>query len=71
MNPAPTSLADWLPIIRGEFQEIPGLHLTRPQVQRLWGLDAPTCDALIEELVDGGFLRRTHTGAYARTDSAL
>ena len=71
MNPVQGSLADWLPLIRGEFQEIPGLHLTKPQVQRLWGLDGPTCDELLDALVDGGFLRRTQTGAYVRREPII
>jgi hypothetical protein len=68
MDAVQTSVADWLQIIRGEFQEVPGLHLTRPQVQRLWGLDAATCDALLEALVDARFLMRTPDGSYARVD---
>jgi hypothetical protein len=63
-----TTVLDWLALIRSEFLEIPGLHLTKPQVQRLWGIDTMTCDALLEALVDARFLRRTHTGAYARLD---
>ena len=63
-----TTLVDWLHLIRSEYLEIPGLHLTRPQVQRLWSLDALTCDALLEALVDVSFLRRTHAGAYVRAD---
>ena len=69
MNSVQTTAADWLQIIRGEFQEIPGLHLTKPQVQRLWGLDALTCDALLSTLVDVHFLKRTHDGTYARVDA--
>ncbi len=38
-----TTLADWLHLIRAEHLEIPGLHLTTRQVQRLWGLDAVMC----------------------------
>jgi hypothetical protein len=40
--------------------------LTRNQVQRLWGLDDLTCDALLEALVDVRFLRQTRTGAYIK-----
>jgi hypothetical protein len=29
-------------VIRAEFQEIPGLSLTREQIQRLWALDTQT-----------------------------
>lgn len=63
-----TPIADWLQLIRSEYLESPGLHLTRSQVQRLWGLDTVTCDLLLEVLVDVRFLRRTHAGAYARAD---
>ena len=63
-----TTVADWLQLIRAEYLEIPGLRLTRDQVQRLWGLDEATCDALLEALVEDGFLRRTRTEAYIRCD---
>ena len=61
--------ADWAQIVRGEFVESPGLHVTKPQAQRLWGLDPVRCDALLEALVASGFLRRTPKGSYARADS--
>jgi hypothetical protein len=62
------STLGWLERIRAEYLEIPGLHLTKPQAQRLWGLDRTTCDALLEALVDARFLRRTQAGAYVRLD---
>lgn len=68
MIAAQTTIADWIHLIRSEYLEIPGLHLTRTQVQRLWGLDGILCDALLEALVDVRFLRRTHAGAYVRAD---
>jgi hypothetical protein len=69
MNALQATVADWLQIIRGEFQEMPGLQLTRSQAQRLWGVDASTCDALLDELVSSRFLKRTHSGTYARVDA--
>lgn len=60
------SIAEWLPLLRAEYQEFPGLHLTKPQVQRLWNLDPETCDSLLSALVDAKFLRRTSQGAYVR-----
>lgn len=63
------AVADWLPIVRSEFHEIPGLHLTKPQVQRLWGLDTVTCDELLDALVHDRFLKRTDKGMYARVDA--
>ena len=68
MFAAQTTVVDWIHLIRAEYLEIPGLHLTRNQVQRLWGLDDLTCDALLEALVDVRFLRRTRTGAYIKAD---
>jgi len=70
MSSISPTVDQWLQIIRGEFQEVPGLHLTKPQVRRLWGLDPPTCEALLDALVDGKFLKRTHNGAYARADAS-
>jgi hypothetical protein len=69
MSPVHTTAADWLQIIRGEFSEIPGLHLTKKQVQRLWGLDPLTCDTLLEILVTTKFLRQTHDESYVRAAS--
>jgi hypothetical protein len=61
-------VARWLQLIQSEYNEIPGLHLTKPQVQRLWGLDAVMCDALIGALEDTQFLRRTAANGYVRRD---
>ena len=64
-----TRIADWLQLIRGEYLEIPGLRLTKPQVRRLWGLDAVTCEALLAALVDVKFLRCTPNEVYIRVES--
>ena len=63
-------VADWLGLIRAEYLEDPGLHLTLPQARRLWGLDEVTSEAVFAALVATRFLRQTRTGAYARTDAA-
>lgn len=47
-----TTIADWIHLVRSEYLEMPGLHVTGNQVQRLWGLDGITCDALLESLID-------------------
>ena len=60
------TMTDWLQLICAEYHEIPGLHLTKSQVQRLWNLDATTCDAVLEALETARVLRRTHTGAYVK-----
>ena len=62
-------MTDWLPLIRAEYREIPGLHLTEPQAQRLWNLDTTTCKAALDALEVCGFLRRTPKGAYVKTNA--
>ena len=63
-----TTIADWLRLIRAEYLESPGLRLTKAQVQRLWGLDEITCEAVLAALVDVRFLKRTRNNTYARAD---
>jgi hypothetical protein len=58
--------------ICGEYLEMPGLQLTRPQAQRLWGLDEQTCTWLLESLTEEKFLYKRPDGMYARlTDGAV
>ena len=56
--------------IQGEFVEMPGLRLTAPQAQRLWGLERDVCDALLAALVDAKFLSQNRDGAFMRTEGA-
>jgi hypothetical protein len=60
------NIRDWLTLIQAEYDEIPGLSLTKAQVQRLWGLDDVTCDALLEALEAAKFLMRTAKNTYVR-----
>jgi hypothetical protein len=55
--------------MRSEYREMPGLRLTAHQAYRLWNLDAPLCDALLDELVHSGFLRRSADGCFVRADA--
>ncbi|HYU77337.1 MAG TPA: hypothetical protein VEK56_00035 [Vicinamibacterales bacterium] len=52
-------------LIRAEYNEMPGLCLTRAQAQRLWRLDPDVCDNVLRSMVDAGFLRLT-SGGYVR-----
>ena len=54
----------WLRLIRAEYLEVPGLCLTRPQLERFWNLDTTTAGTVIETLTDVQFLRRTQRGTY-------
>jgi hypothetical protein len=64
MTAEQSAVTDWLHLVQAEYLEMPGLQLTRPQIQRLWGLDPATCDAVLQELLAARFLRRTHQDAY-------
>ena len=68
MSTADAHIGDWLQLIRAEYLEIPGLSLTKRQVQRLWCLDHATTEAVLVALVEVKFLRCTRQHAYVRTD---
>jgi hypothetical protein len=53
--------------VRGEYSEMPGLQLTFVQARRLWQVDVSTCEKLLEQLVQEGFLCKTDKGAYMAT----
>ena len=59
-----------LDLIQSEYLEMPGLCLTRPQIQRLWCLDSDTCSEAVETLVTSHFLKRTDHGAYVLASMA-
>jgi len=60
----------WLTRIQAEYREMPGMHLTEPQIQRLWGLDRITCAAVVEALLSEHILMKTRHGAYVRVDAS-
>ena len=68
--PLQTELVDWLMRVEAEYREMPGLQLTEPQMQRLWGLDGATCAAITRMLVARGVLRETPTHSYALAGSS-
>jgi hypothetical protein len=66
--PQEHSIDEWAQIVRGEYEESPGLSLTRDQVKRLWSMEPPTCDAVLQHLTTRGFLRRNARGMFVRDD---
>jgi hypothetical protein len=64
-------VSEWLHRIRAEYREMPGLSLNKVQMQKMWGLEPSTCDALVEALVAARVLRRTVGGAYVVYGVAL
>jgi hypothetical protein len=55
--------------VRAEFNEMPGLRLTPAQAARLLGLDASSCQRVINALVGADFLKRAADGSVMRTES--
>ena len=64
-----TNVTVWLNRIRAEYREMPGLSLTQPQMQRLWGFEPHVCAALVDSLVAAHVLRRTPKGSYVVYES--
>jgi hypothetical protein len=52
--------------IRAEYTEMPGMSLSLDQVARLCGMDAYTCQSVLDALVDAKFLCVTADGTYVR-----
>jgi len=64
MTAEQTTMTDWLHLVQAEYLEMPGLQLTGPQVQRLWGFEDQICREILEQLVEMHFLRRTDRALY-------
>lgn len=63
----PSAISELLLLrVEGEYREMPGLSLTVPQAERLWGLDASTCASVLTALIERRVLTRTPSGAYLR-----
>ena len=54
----------FIEIVQTEYREMPGLRLTKPQMQRFLGIDVLTCDVVLDELERKRFLRRTPKNVY-------
>ena len=61
-------ISKWLLVVQAEFNEMPGMHLTKPQMGRLFGLNPETCDAVVDALERVEFLRCTADNAIVRAD---
>jgi hypothetical protein len=66
----PVRVLGSLDLIKAEYRDMPGLSLTPAQMQRMWGLDAFVCEALIDALVSARVLRKTDSGGYVDLGSA-
>ena len=62
------NFCDWVRLVQSEFAEMPGLHLSKRQAQRLWNLDAKSTDRIFKALEASNFLRRMPNDVYTRVD---
>ena len=62
------NVCDWVRLIQSEFSEMPGLHLSKRQAQRLWNLDGPSMDLILGALEAANFLKRMPNDVYIRAD---
>lgn len=66
--PLTRSVAEWRSIVLDAYATLPTLNITRPQGERLWGMDPSTCGYVLDSLVEAGMLVRTANGQYCRID---
>jgi hypothetical protein len=57
--------------VRAEYEEMPGMKLTPRQVARLCGARQALCQAVLDALVEEGFLCVRANGAYARQSDGV
>jgi len=57
-------------LIEAEFDEMPGMRLTYPQVRRLWNLSDHECTCALDRLCQLGHLARDPAGRYRRPRSS-
>jgi hypothetical protein len=62
------NFSDWVRLIQSEYAEMPGLHLSKRQAERLWNLDRRSAEVIFDALERSSFLRRTPNDTYVRAD---
>jgi hypothetical protein len=71
MRTTNVTISSWVQRVRAEYLEMPGLNLTRKQIQRLWSLDEADCDAVLEVLIARRFLKPMKGNVYVRADGRV
>jgi hypothetical protein len=62
------SVCGLIRLVQSEYVEMPGLHLSKRQAQRLWSLDALSTDLIFSALEAANFLKRMSNDVYIRAD---
>jgi len=65
-RPFTQTVPEILDRVRGQFLEMPGLQLTARQIERLCGVEADVCQAVLDTLVEAKFLRLKRDSTYGR-----
>ena len=60
------AVVDLVMQVQGDFLETPHLRLTPSQAAARFGLDRPTCSAILDALADSNVLEKKNDGAYTR-----
>jgi DNA-binding IclR family transcriptional regulator len=58
-------------IIREEFEGAPDLSISVSEAARFFGLDLPTCERVLTELLRAGFLAQGADARYRQTTATL
>jgi len=59
-------IQDLVVSVQQAFLDVPALLLTKSDAELRFGAGAPTCEAVLEFLVDAGVLERSAQGHYVR-----
>jgi hypothetical protein len=68
MRQSTESVCDLIRLVQSEYLEMPGLHLSKRQAQRMWSLDALSTDLIFSTLEAANFLKRMSDDVYIRAD---
>lgn len=63
------NFCDWVQLVQSEFAEMPGLHLSKRQAQRMWNLDQASAEMILDALEAAKFLKRMPGDVYTRAES--
>jgi hypothetical protein len=66
MTTNPCGVAALVMRVQEDFLATPSLSLTAAEAERRFGLDRPSCEAVLEALADATVLRRERNGTYRR-----
>jgi hypothetical protein len=67
VEPADERLERLEQVVKDEFKDLPGMHLTCAQFRRLWSLTQRDCEQILTDLLESGFLTQESGDCYRRS----